>query len=136
MWRKVTMDNKAYICQCCGGTINRTTMKCEYCGTEYEKTDDQVRLRVETFQNPVETLACRASITDGMMAIDLEAASKLAMQSMCRQLAECLIPFMDVHVEHDPCTRIHHLEGRLKVVRPINHPLTTGKLEAIRLGKE
>jgi hypothetical protein len=116
------MDNKAYICQCCGGTINRDTMKCEYCGTEYEKNDDQVRLRIETFQNPVETLACQVGITDeDMIALGPEEASKLAMQKMCRQLSECLAPFINMRVEHDPCTRIHHLEGRLKIVRPVNH---------------
>lgn len=116
------MNNKAYICQCCGGTINRATMKCEYCGTEYEKNNDQVHLRIETFRNPVETLACQVGITDeDMMALGPEAASKLAMQKMCRQLSECLVPFIDMRVEHDPCTRIHHLEGRLKIVRPVNH---------------
>jgi len=115
------MDNKAYICQCCGGTINRTTMKCEYCGTEYEKIDDQIYLRIETFQNPVETLACQVGITnDEMMALGPEAASKLAMQSICRQLSECLMPFINMRVEHDPSAGIHHLEGRLKIVRPVN----------------
>lgn len=116
------MNNKAYICQCCGGTINRATMKCEYCGTEYEKADDQVRLRIETFQNPVETLGCQVGITDeDMIALGPEAASKLAMQKMCRQLSECLAPFINMRIEHDPSTRIHHLEGRLKIVRPVNH---------------
>lgn len=125
MQRKVTMDNKAYICQCCGGTINRATMKCEYCGTEYEKIDDQVRLRIETFQNPTITLASHVGISDeDMRVLGPEAASKLAMQKMCRQLSECLAPFIDMSVEHDPCTRIHHLAGHLKVVRPINHPMT------------
>lgn len=116
------MNNKAYICQCCGGTINRDTMKCEYCGTEYEKNDDQVRLRIETFHNPVESLISRVGISDEeMRALGPETASKLAMQSICRQLSECLVPFIDVCVENDPCTMMHNFAGRLKIVRPVNH---------------
>lgn len=25
-----------YICECCGGSINPETMKCEFCGTYYK----------------------------------------------------------------------------------------------------
>lgn len=32
-----TDEYKPLICKCCGAPINRETMTCEYCGTQYRK---------------------------------------------------------------------------------------------------
>lgn len=34
---------KPLICKCCGGKINRATMTCDYCDTEYMGGPDQIR---------------------------------------------------------------------------------------------
>ena len=68
-----------YICSCCGGKINRITMTCEYCGTQYEEKHDNL-IRIETFRNPVETLGCDIPIpTELFMELGAKKASEVVM---------------------------------------------------------
>lgn len=44
---------KKFKCECCGGHVNPYTMKCEYCGTQYEQvSDDVIRIKVQQSIRP------------------------------------------------------------------------------------
>ena len=109
-----------YKCSCCGGNINRATMTCEYCGTRYKEEYGNV-FRVETFQNPVRTLASQFVLDDRYMMINNpQEYSEYAIRTLARQFAESIAPFMDVEYEHDPCMHVTKLSARIKIVEPIH----------------
>ena len=108
-----------YKCSCCGGNINRATMICEYCGTRYKEEYGNV-IRVETFQNPVRTLASRAVIDDFAMRTDPQGYSEFAIKQLARQFAECIAPYMDLEYSVDNLTRTARLDAKIKIVEPIH----------------
>lgn len=111
---------KRYTCDCCGGTINLVTGKCEYCGTQYEIRNNQV-FRIETFQNPVHTIVAAATLEQhDIYALGLENASKIAVEQITQRLAEGLAPFIKVYHNFDIETFHHKFVGELKVVIPSN----------------
>ncbi len=109
-----------YICSCCGGKINRITMTCEYCGTQYEEKHDNL-IRIETFRNPVVTLQNEFVFNNDLMDhLTPQEISKLAMDKTVRELAECIAPYIEVQIENDPmrCQKI--MRSRIKIVQPVH----------------
>ena len=94
-------------------------MICEYCGTRYKEEYGNV-LRVETFQNPVRTLASRVVVDDFAMRTSPQEYSEFAIKQLARQFAECIAPYMDIQHSFDSSTRISRLDARIKIVEPIH----------------
>lgn len=117
-----------YKCSCCGGNINQATMTCEYCGTEYKKEHENV-VRVETFQNPVRTLGCKRMLDRRVLMSDPEDYSKFAIQSLARQFAEVIAPYMYLESSLDYETGRIILDAKIKVVEPVIKP--SGALTAL-----
>jgi hypothetical protein len=110
---------KAYICQCCGGTINPRTMKCEYCDTPYKMDYDDRLVRIETYRNPVDTIAARTMIPDELIkALGPERASERAVNILVRELSECISQYMVLESEYRPAMNAHMISARMKVVVP------------------
>ena len=111
---------KPLICPQCGGTINRSKRKCEYCGTQYDLGYDDV-LHFEVLQPGTHVLGSQAIMTDEMIQVmGSKKASEYILRRMAEEMAEQLIPFMDVKTELDPVypwagTKIR---ARLRVIDP------------------
>lgn len=109
-----------YICGCCGGRINRSTMTCEYCGTQYKEENNNI-IRIETFRNPVRTFQAKVAIPDSWFReFDAEEVSKMAVKELANELAKAIPPMMEVYQEYDPSYMQHILKGRIKIVQPVN----------------
>ena len=127
----ILMGNK-YVCECCGGHINRATMRCEYCDTAYRELNDGV-IRIETFRNPVDTYQTSIRISD----TDLHAIqsshgdyTKIILENMARELTLQLIPNMEVEMVRDMDSyHTSTIYGRVKVIRPVH---TSDNLDALR----
>lgn len=112
-----------YICPCCGGTINRASMTCEYCGTGFKEEHDNL-IRIETFRNPVRTFEARVFIPDNWFSeFGVESVSKLAVEELVRELSKSIAPMMEVHNEHDLRTMSNIFSGRIKIIQPVNQEL-------------
>lgn len=120
-----------YICSCCGGKIDKSTMKCDYCGTQYKMENDNVVIRVETFQNPTRELICSRSFDrrDLELFRNQEHAFDTMVSHMAMEFAKDLMPYMDMEYEFDPVNLRYSLHARLKVVNPVNKP--TNVLESL-----
>lgn len=111
---------KPLICPQCGGTINRGRRKCEYCGTEYDIGYDNV-LRFEALHPGTHVLQSQAVMTDDMIRImGSKEASEYILRRMAEEIAEQLIPMMDVKTELDPVnpwggTKVR---ARIRVIEP------------------
>ena len=123
----ILMGNK-YVCECCGGKVNRATMTCEYCGTQYK--EDPRRdgiIRLETFRNPVHTYVKLAKIPKEEImrmsdAMRVESATRYVtdyvMREMARQFAECIMQDISMEYQNDTFTNQYIARGTLKVVSP------------------
>ena len=116
-----------YKCSCCGGNINRVTMTCEYCGTQYKEEYGNV-IRIETFTNPVRTLASKMALDNFALKMNPKEYSEYAIKKLAVEFAECLVPFMDIRPSIDSHRDLTILDARVKVVEPINKPTDVTKL--------
>ena len=108
-----------YICDCCGGQINRATMKCEYCGTAYK--DDVSPIRFETYSNPVKPIRVafsidRESISDERYAED---TMRYVAREMTHKIAEEILPYCIFETDYDPRYQRIRLFSQCKIVMPI-----------------
>ena len=111
-----------YVCECCGGTIDPTTMKCEYCGTLYKREQDTfgTRLRIESYTNPVETYTASIFVSDKELAlIGAKRSSELALHSLVNKLAESIAPNLVVHSTYNHEFMGYDVRGTVKLVHPI-----------------
>ena len=119
-----------YKCKCCGGHIDRVTMTCEYCGTRYKEENNHI-IKIETFQNPVETFSAQIVMDDELMRYSVDDASRIAIEQLSRELTKCVAPMMVVDHYYDPLYMQHKIRGTVKIVRPTSRT-TLG--EAIESG--
>lgn len=108
-----------YICDCCGGHIDPKTMTCEYCGTQYrEDLVNEHVFRIETYRNPVQTLAVKQSYPREFFDMNAQEHARFAIESMARSFAEVIAPYMVVQKEDNFCDRTIDIKGMIKVVVP------------------
>ena len=111
-----------YICPCCGGRINRASMTCEYCGTEFKEERDAL-IRVETFSNPVVTLGARLLVDRGLLyAADPETVAEHSMNELAYRFSKEIKKYMDVEFCIDPYSGQPRLDAKIKVVNPVHKP--------------
>ena len=106
-----------YKCTCCGGNINRLAMMCEYCGTLYK--EEMGVLRIETYTNPVRTLAAKCIIPRREIHFigEVESAN-MATRNIRYQIAEALTEVMSYDVEFDAAGGAYIVRGQVKAVTP------------------
>ena len=113
-----------YVCDCCGGTVNPATMRCEYCGTYYKEVADNYYkpVRIEMYQNPVNTYTACVDIDEfDIERMGAENISKIAIQQLASELSKSLIPNMVVESVRDIQNFRYKVHGMVKVVRPVNN---------------
>ena len=105
-------------CPNCGGNVDRVRMTCPYCGTQFKKDEPDV-LRIATYTPGTEVLKSYI-VLDEMVFNQLgrENASEMIVREMSRKIADALIPFMEVEVQHDLRRLEAHVCSRVRVLRP------------------
>ena len=110
-----------YKCSCCGGNINQATMTCEYCGTQYKEEYNNV-LRVETFQNPIRTLACKRLLDRKVLMTNPQEYSEFTIRSLAGQFAEVIAPYMYLESSLDFETGRIVMDAKIKIIEPVIKP--------------
>ena len=113
-----------YICQCCGGRINKASMTCEYCGTGFKEENDNL-IRIETFQNPVVTLGQSIRVNHRDFYESPEQIAEWAIKHLANEFAKVIAPYMDIEYRFDPFEAGHILDARIKIVNPVHKPNET-----------
>lgn len=111
-----------YTCECCGGHIDPYTMKCEYCGTQYKKENEQV-YRIETYHANVQTFESVYNLPDEYLISHPKEASEIAIHHVANQLADIIAPYCEYAIEDDPFRRQKSIHARIKIVEPMNKGL-------------
>lgn len=107
-------------CKNCGGSINRATYICEYCGTAYENRSG-IPYIIETQQKPCKVLQMRSYIDEAVIRSDIfprEAIVNKAMGDIRSQLAKALEDYMRVETTYDPRTMRQVITAQIRVIEP------------------
>ena len=107
-----------YTCTCCGAPINRSKMKCEYCGTEYKLENEIPVIRMETFRNPVKEFTACMLIDKYDAVIGGEDYMKFAVEHLARELLPAVMEGMSIRTMPEPSLCGAKLYGRVRVVIP------------------
>jgi len=108
-----------YICECCGGNINRATMQCDYCGTKYKEEYDKP-IRIETFRNPIRTFNAKVRITEEMYrSLPTEEISRFAVNELVRALSQSIAPMMKITEKERNQYFEREIIGTIKMVEPL-----------------
>ena len=111
------MDN-AMICKCCGAPVDRGSLKCNFCGVEYEITPKP--LHIETFQNPVEHFQARFVVeNDFFHNLEPEQVSEIAVRQLVKKLSDSIPICMQVTKKEDLYNYCTEYKGDIRMIRPI-----------------
>jgi predicted amidophosphoribosyltransferase len=102
-------------CVNCGAVIDRRTMKCEYCGTEYKSDGVKLPVLPDYIPPKVETLYCAVSINP-LFDKDLELARQQRMDCIAKGLAKEILKYIEFETTQSPFSFEYILKGRIKIV--------------------
>lgn len=110
---------EALNCPNCGGPINRKTMTCEYCGTQFKLEEPKPYPHlVEIYREPmnIRKVYARTMIDPCLIDVaDKDFISDYVKHSLAGKLADALIDEMSVSVHEDPSHVI--VTGMIRVAR-------------------
>lgn len=116
------MDLKPYICKCCGGRINLSKMRCEYCDTPYR--DESIkRIQITEVRPGEHRIAAQVEVGIDHMTYNPEGARDYALRELRNQLADGLLGYMKIQTceSYDPkyFGRTEIIRGEVKVIDPV-----------------
>ena len=107
-------------CQSCGGTINPSSLRCEYCGTQYErKIEKGITHYIQTCPAQIHKLETQFEIDEGLTYnAPQDMVAEYAMQQIVNALAQALVPFVKLEVTPSICNCTQIIRGTIRVVEP------------------
>lgn len=89
------------ICEQCGGAIDRRTMKCLFCDTQYERKNNGVTLNYVVEQPGTHRIRAQVRIDKRMMADNPERATAYTLDKMRQEIADGLLGYMKITTAED-----------------------------------
>lgn len=111
---------KPMICPNCGGTINSDRGVCEYCGTHFDTGIMQIELSSYPARTSILGANQRISqeLLRTMRRLHPDTWTVDIMKTLSHQMAEKLIPFIEMDIRNEPETMSAMISGRLRVLPP------------------
>lgn len=106
---------KPYICTQCGGQVDRVTLTCTMCGTQFKEENDTIK--VMFYKPGVHVLGASRIIDNEMLRyLGAEKTAEIVMDDVVKELAKCIAPFVDVRQEDMPATMQKVVRARIRVL--------------------
>lgn len=108
---------KPLICKQCGGHIDRDKLVCNSCGTAYRLDNDYLPVRIELSRAKIQTLTGSVLVPAEyhLKANDL---AEYSLRKMAEQMAERIMPLIDLQTEFDMKQNAFITHGRLRAIDP------------------
>lgn len=110
------MSLEALTCDKCGGQIDRTTLVCSHCNTAYKINHQKVLIQRQLVPDEV-VLGAHTSFDPQYLRYDKENVLRYEIENLTYQLAQQLVPFMEVETGADLRSNMIDLYGRVKVLK-------------------
>lgn len=112
------MKLQSLTCKNCGGTINRSTYICEYCGTAYEDRSG-IPYIIETQQKPCKVLRVKTEIPEEILrSLARDSVIDMTMSDIRSQLAKALEDCLKIEMSYDPRTMRQVITAQVRVIEP------------------
>lgn len=114
------MKLQSLTCKNCGGSINRATYVCEYCGTAYEDRSG-IPYIIETQQKPCKVLQTSTAIPEELLRSDCLPRDYIvnkAMDDIRDQLAKALEDYLKIEMTYDPRKMRQVITAQVRVIEP------------------
>lgn len=107
-------------CKNCNGALDPKTLKCPYCGSQYERENKNGVIHyIESVPPNVVTLGAKVCFERYMLhSMGEERASEVTMRQMTHALAEALAPYIELETHIDPLNMTQVVRGRIRVLEP------------------
>lgn len=111
-------------CRNCGGALDAKTLKCNYCGSQYERKNehmgDTVRTTyIQTCPAQLVPLAYQMRVSDeAMRYYPQEEVAEMCMKEITHALAKALVPYVKIETQRDLCNMQQIIRGTVRVVEP------------------
>lgn len=114
------VEIKPLICEQCGGTIDRKTMQCPYCNTQYERKNNGVTINYVVDRPGVHTLRAEVRVDDRMMRHNPEGATHYALDRLRQEIADGLLAYMKISTSKDFSfyNECEIIRGEVRVIDP------------------
>lgn len=114
------VELKPLICTQCGAQIDRKTMRCPYCDTQYEKKHDGMPINFVVERPGVHRIRAEVRVADEMARYDPEGATRYVMDRLRFGIADGLLDYMKVVTskEFDPMNMCQIIRGEVRVLDP------------------
>ena len=111
---------KQLTCENCGATINRRTMRCDYCNTEYAYENNGTQVRFVVDRPGVHTIRCETRVDMAHMRYNPERAKEYVLSDMRKQIADGLLAYMKLttYENYDTMHCCQLIRGEVRVVEP------------------
>ena len=111
---------KPLVCTNCGGHIDRSTMKCPFCDTQYHRQRDEVTVNYIVDRPGTHRLRATIRVDDQMALHDPEAASNYVLNRLRHEIADGLLAYMKIETQKDfdPFSRCQIIRGEVRVLDP------------------
>ncbi len=111
-------SQKPLICQNCGGHIDRNTMKCPYCDTQYKKKFDSIPVSFTVERPGVHHVGAMVRVDEAMFRQSPEMATKYAMDRLRNGIAEGLLDYMRIETQQDWSQFCRIIRADVRVLDP------------------
>ena len=107
---------KALTCSSCGAPIDRGTMLCPYCKTQYTFPNSELKLVVA--RPGVHKIRTQIEVDSNYIRANPEGARDYTLMQLREQLAEGLLGYMRVCTEDNPMDSCQIIRGEITVLDP------------------
>ena len=116
----IPIEVKPLICEQCGGAIDRKTMRCPYCDTQYERKNNGVTINYVVEQPGTHRLRAEIRVDKGMMAHAPERATEYVLDRLRHEIADGLMAYMKIYTAEDYGFdhRCQIIRGEVRVIDP------------------
>lgn len=109
------MELKPLTCDKCGGQIDRVTLTCKMCGTQYVLDENMRPVRLEISKCKLVTVGSCVAIPGYSLADNPEECTEFALRELASRMAEKLIPLMELQSMYEPKYNEYVTYARLRV---------------------
>jgi hypothetical protein len=111
----------ALICNSCGGQIDRNTLTCTSCGTQYKYDDNGRLITVIEYNRRVVYLNGSFAIPSYFVANNPEEAMEISLHELAKIMAEKIMPLMELQTRYDPMNQQYITDVRVGVAEHSNY---------------
>ena len=109
------------ICKGCGGQIDRNTLTCKSCGTEYKYDDDGRLITVEQFDRKTVYINGSIAVPAFLVNKDPQMAMEMTLKQVATEMAHKILPLIEWQTTYDPRLMEYITHARLGVAEPFEY---------------